>query len=222
MRVFDSQGNVTLDDSKSSFRLYESGSASNYDVSNTGYYAYRVNIGLFATQLPYLFTVKSDFDTISPSGIDSASDGSDIIKFLSNSSGPKEWKLYTPFYFENYATSTNYGIKMFSESGDVAYDSRVPEAKLVDFLDMQDSYENFTHKAASPAWYAINTFPINQAIGPGPGGQGGFVTFLQGSLTQTSPTETSTGFAEVQVASGSVSDTIFPYPYPSAVPIVKS
>lgn len=222
MRVFDSLGNVTLDDSRSSFRLYDSGFVSNNDVSNTGIYSYTVNIGLFATNLPYLFTVKSDFDTIVPSETGSATDGSDIIKFGSDFSGPKEWKLYTPFYFENYSTSTNYGIKMFTASGDVAYDSRVKEAKLVDFLQLGDTYETYTHNPVSPAWYAINTFPVNLSIGPGPGGQGGLLTFLQASLKQISSTETTTGYAEVQVVSGSVSSTTFNPPYPSAVPIVVS
>jgi len=223
MKVFDSDGNVTLTPEKPALRLWDSGQVSPVSGPSNGLYDYDIDILLPGADKPFLFCVKSDFDLIATRN-NIYQDPSDFegqqrtIRFVSSHPGPKFYRLYAQYDLRTYSTSTNYGFKLFSEDGNVAYDSRVPEAILTDVLEIPaQNNAIISHAVASPAWYAINVFPTNFVFVPF-NNTTTLRVFSRG-FRQLSSTETETDFALIGLTSGNAAefDT-----YSGKMPIVKS
>lgn len=222
MKVFDKQGNVALTDASRSMKLSGSGSVSYFDKTNTDIYKYRVNITVPDASKPFLFCVKSDYDylTLGTSDYDPSLTGPQNInfEFLSSISGPKDYRLYTTFDFEQYTASSDYGMKLFDSSGTISYDSRVPEAVLEDVLNVGASDGIITHSSVSTPFYAINLFPVSQGNVPVAGSTSS--VFIRRGLVQRSSTETETVFNAVLGISQFRSRE--PKNFASSVPIVTS
>lgn len=194
MKVFDSQSNTTLSSAAPAMKLTDSGSIpASSGSSDYGFREYGVTITVPDASKPFLFCVKSDYDAISTasSNYDTiGSSPSDVdMLFYSDSGTTKYWRLYTSFDYSTYSVSTNYGLILKTGAGTVAYDSRVPEAILVDVLDIPSSDGSVFHNSASPAWYAINLFPGNAEILPVNSQYSAFTTRC---MRQKSSTETET------------------------------
>jgi len=196
MQVFNSQGETTLLSSKSILRLTETGSVSPSSQDGEGYF-YETQVNLPNKDDPFFFCVQSEFDKIAFLGQVWNSDGNNLsdIQFFSTLPGPKNYRLYTTFNFSSYTIDTNYGMQLFGESGNVIYDSRVPEAIYIDLLNIPASTSgSINHKAISDCWYPINTFPASfEIISSPPVGEIFFRGIQQVSSTESKVIEFDAG-----------------------------
>jgi len=224
MKVFNSQGDVTLSDQDPSMKLTESGSVSpSTSATSTGFYRYDVTVTIPGSNKPFLFCVKSDYDKLALWEVsDYYSSGTSpiqtTISFASDDGGSKDYRLYTTFDFQSYSTSTNFGLKLFDTGGAVSYDSRVPEAILIDALNIPSTDGTITHNSVAEPWYAINMFPTDYSIGPGPTLQTNVLIargFKQVSSTQTEISE----YNLFLLAAG---NTVGSQKYGGVMPIVTS
>lgn len=171
IEVKRSDGTVSLNDREKCLRLVQEGAVTSFDsegdaAENITMYKYQVTVPAPIDNEVFILFIKSDFDKVTRTESISISGSTAIITFWSSANTSKEYKYFAPYSFDTFSTSTDYGAVIYSQSGELIYDSRVKECVLKDFFTVSDRGTTSTHLSTATAWYSLNLFPIDVDVVP--------------------------------------------------------
>jgi len=194
IKINRADGTESLNNREPFLRFYEEGqlSSSGSLEDNDGklWYRYTVPIPVDIQGKTVFVYIKSDFDEFF------CDTEEDNFYFYSELNTSKQYKIYANYSFESYSVSTNYGAKILDPSGNVLYDSRVPEAVYLDHFVVTNDGGPYFHSATSEAWYSVSTYSARFRLqcGTAPTVPGGFISrFLIQTLKQVSSNKVESG-----------------------------
>lgn len=169
--LFRANGSVSLNDREDCLRLIDEGSVTGTffqrDLQDDiDMFEYKVTLQRPIDDTVFLFFLQSDFDKITRHRPVEFNANQIDLYFLSSKNITKNYKYFAPFSFDTFSTSTDFGAQIFDGSGNLIYDTRVPECKLKDTFIVGDSGTSSSHVSDSNAWYSLNLFPVDISVVP--------------------------------------------------------
>ena len=204
IKITRPDGTESLNEREPFLRLYDEGqitpTSTTQDLDGATWYRYNVPIPSDIQGKTIIVFFKSDFDEFFCEAENNEFTLTSRINTL------KSYKIYANYSFESYSVPTNYGAKILSPSGNVLYDSRVPEAVYLDHFITTEQGGPYSHNSVSEAWYSVSTFtPFPTfACGPAVGSNLQFRTLIaRATLKQVSSTQVeSSDFVYNQIIPG--------------------
>lgn len=204
--VFNDSGVVQIDDRDSVMSLIEEGeltpepepdylSVNNDRNEYPHVYSFYFQGPTIPSDAPFLFAVKVPEGVIvAPSSPDPMTDdipfGTNEVAFLSYNPGPFQYRYFAPYSSKIYQGNDKWGMIVYKENGEVAYDSRIPEAAFVKYLNMTDFEHVWTIDESRDAWIVLNTWPIWMGLYGRPQGEPAVVSVY--GITRFTPNEVHT------------------------------
>lgn len=164
-------------------------------------YGHTASFSGFPEDTGFVFALKTDFGYTTP--FEPKRSNGEIVGFdsWSTSSTNLEFAVFVPIEYDTFTTSETHGLQVFSDAGNVLYDSRLSELLFKDLLTVPGgiaSESTLNHASNPESWFAVSMFPREVAFVSQTGG-GGTSDIIYKSFKQQTNTSTLKTFSRIRI-----------------------